>query len=234
MRALVAVASAGFLLSAGDNWKTKDFQEWTEADAQRVLENSPWSAKIGTSDSQGGRKPGDLIPTPRGGYGGGGGGGPMGGGGGGGGYGGGRQNTGDEQQQSRSRGPEVNVRWESALPVMQAHAKLKQGDAAKLDEAPKDYVIAVVWPSQPGGVQDAQNDLKAASRLEVKGKDPVPAEDTLVKSDASGRTMLFLFPRTTPITLEDKEVDFVTQVGRLKIEHKFKLKDMVYHNQLSL
>jgi hypothetical protein len=241
IRALLTLASAGLLFSASDNWKTKEFHDWTATEAQRILDNSPWSAKVFTDMSGGARKPGDLIPGGgHGSWGGGSGGaGPAGGGGGGyGGYGGPHQNTGDEV---RSHNVEVTVRWESALPVLQARARLTSGDAAKIEEA-KDYTVAVVWPNTPGastwsgggGGGGGQSNPKDSARLVFKNRDAITAEDTQVKSDDSGREMLFLFPKTTPITLDDKEVTFVTQIGRMKIEHKFKLKDMVFRDQLAL
>ena len=36
------------------------------------------------------------------------------------------------------------------------------------------------------------------------------------------------------VTLKDKQVEFVTQIGPLKAKRKFKLKDMVYKGKLDL
>jgi hypothetical protein len=46
--------------------------------------------------------------------------------------------------------------------------------------------------------------------------------------------LLILFPRTQPITLEEREVEFVTKVAGKNLKKKFKLKDMVYHGKLEL
>ena len=46
--------------------------------------------------------------------------------------------------------------------------------------------------------------------------------------------LVFYFPRTDAITLEDKEVEFRLEYGRLKIKRKFKLKKMVYNGELEL
>ena len=45
-----------------------------------------------------------------------------------------------------------------------------------------------------------------------------------------------MFPRTGSyeITLADKKVEFVAQVGSLKVKRKFKLKDMIYNGKLEL
>ncbi len=45
--------------------------------------------------------------------------------------------------------------------------------------------------------------------------------------DQPGRVVCY-FPRTDPIRLEDKEVEFQLEWGRVKIKSKFKLKKMVY------
>jgi hypothetical protein len=47
-------------------------------------------------------------------------------------------------------------------------------------------------------------------------------------------TIEFEFPKTAPITLEDKEVEFITKVGQSQIKKKFKLTDMVFGDQLAL
>jgi hypothetical protein len=44
----------------------------------------------------------------------------------------------------------------------------------------------------------------------------------------------FLFPRKNPISAGDKEVDFILNIRRIKVEEKFKLSDMQYEGKLAL
>jgi hypothetical protein len=46
--------------------------------------------------------------------------------------------------------------------------------------------------------------------------------------------MLFLFPKTVPLTLDDKDVEFSSKVGSLMVKQKFHLKDMVFDGKLDL
>lgn len=90
---------------------------------------------------------------------------------------------------------------------------------------------------------------KSASFLKIKNRNSITAESVRVQQsliqnvvDAGSLTsaadMYFIFPRFRDgvelITLKDKKVEFVTQIGPFKIKRKFKLKDMVYNRTLEL
>ena len=45
---------------------------------------------------------------------------------------------------------------------------------------------------------------------------------------------MFRFPKTDPISLDDKEVEFTTKIGTMTIRRKFKLSDMKVRGQLEL
>jgi hypothetical protein len=47
-------------------------------------------------------------------------------------------------------------------------------------------------------------------------------------------TLIFAFPRTDPITLADRDVEFVTAIGTIEIKKKFALKDLVFNGELEL
>lgn len=195
-----------------------------------------------------------------GGYPGGGGGYPGGGGGypgGGGGYpggGGGGRGMGGGRGRGGGGGPmplsyTATVRWESAKPVQEAlKTPLTEGLA-------KDYVISVSGvPNLTSGRQHSDDGdtettvskgmsdevlerIRNLTYLEPKGKSP--AQPSVVQKGAittSGLpTILFGFPREEmPLTLDDKEVTFTTQFGRIEIKTKFNLKDMMYHKELAL
>ena len=87
------------------------------------------------------------------------------------------------------------------------------------------------------------------SFLKIKNREPIAAEAVRVQQDLaqnavdaealrSAADIYLVFPRLGDaeelITLADKKVEFVTQIGPLKVERKFKLKDMVYNGKLEL
>ena len=90
---------------------------------------------------------------------------------------------------------------------------------------------------------------KSASFLKIKNRNSITAESVRVQQsliqnvvDAGSLTsaadIYLIFPRFRDgvelITLKDKKVEFVTQIGPFKIKRKFKLKDMVYNRTLEL
>jgi len=46
--------------------------------------------------------------------------------------------------------------------------------------------------------------------------------------------VVFLFPRTDAITLDDKDVELVTKLAGVDLKKKFKLADMLFRDQLAL
>ena len=87
--------------------------------------------------------------------------------------------------------------------------------------------------------------LKSESFLKISGRDPIQAAEVQMRSapeldvvnarELRGRAeILVMFPRSQTITLEDKQVEFVTMLGRQKLKRKFKLKEMVYNGKLEL
>ena len=128
------------------------------------------------------------------------------------------------------------VRWESAKPIAEA-AKSTIPDAFA-----NSYVIAVInFPL--GGKRSEDDDgqaklsksalekIKAATKLTPKGKAEVRPG---VAQVAGGFLMLGFAKDTLPLTVDDKEVEFVTVVGRMTIKARFNLKEMTYHDALAL
>src|SRR5256885_15897671 len=103
---LVIACAAAFCATAV--WNTKVSSRWTEADANLILNNSPWAkqVKTKTAGGGGGARPGGMGRR-RAGY-------PTGGGGRGG----------------ANIGPmSALVRWESAKPVQEAETRLRELNA---------------------------------------------------------------------------------------------------------
>jgi hypothetical protein len=70
--------------------------------------------------------------------------------------------------------------------------------------------------------------------LVVKGKEPIKPVDFMLEENGPSREALFAFPKTNPITEEDKEVEFNLRIGDIYIKQKFRLKDMVFNGKLEL
>ena len=244
-------------LIAEDFWLKKPYTNWGEKEAAKLLENSPWARQV--SVSMGGPQATEGGGGGRGRGRGGGGGGGMGGGGISDASGGGMESPNTSGPSSGGRGGSggqmdslgvspsmmLTVRWQSALPIRQAMVVSKLGrERATSEEANKflnqelpGYVVALI--GLPGTMArmpaDRLNEMaKTTTALRIKDKDPIPA----LKAEAVSRNNLvdlyFVFPKTSPITLEDKEVEFAVSVGRIEVKRKFKLKDMMLGDKLEL
>ncbi len=242
---------AALTLWAAEVWAAKPYTDWNEKDLQKIMTDSPWAKKVSVT-----------LPTPAG-FGGGPtppstGGGGGGGKGGGGGRGGGPQGTaasgggdpgiaGDSSAGGGGGGvPETQlfIRWRTALVVNEALAKSKYGaeagtspDAKKmLEPEPKYYVIwvsglpASLRPRDAEGKQAMMKD----SVLNPKDKNAIPAEDVQFAGQGRSTDFFYLFPKSASLTADDKEVEFVTKLGKTAIKAKFKLKDMEINGKLDL
>jgi hypothetical protein len=153
------------------------------------------------------------------------------------------------------------IRWQSALPVKQAYVRARMGAEAEtspqakafVEREEKQYVIVVEGSmpmrgdGRPGGPEgqgpaggerkppseEMMNRVKESTTLSWKGHEGLHPE--AVQLPQPGQTITVLrFPKTHPVELEDKEVEFAMKRGDLEIKRKFRLKDMVYKGQLAL
>ena len=148
------------------------------------------------------------------------------------------------------------VRWVSAPPIKEAFVRVRLGKEAETSQQAKDYlarpethyVIAVIGPprrapQQPGGAEgggqrpapsdETKEKMKAGTVLHRKGKADVHPEAVEIV-EGSAQTLVFRFARTDEITMDDKDVEFATKLGRIDIKRKFKLKDMAWQGKLAL
>ncbi len=249
---------SGVVLAA-DFWQSKKPSEWTEKEARRIVENSPWVKEVQPTMNMQGMGGGGASRGGRGGMGGGGGmgaGGVIGGQGGGpgGGMGGGGGAMGAD---SRSMGgpmggpagsgmqlPKIKVAFETAMPVAEAKARIEIKDVflGLRDE----FVIVSVTgmrgmgATRKGGedadrAKDMQARLLQLTTLKVKDDKIYQPAEAKIQQTPTGSVMLFAFPRKElQITPEDKQVTFTTTMGPMEISVKFNLKDMVFDQKLSL
>lgn len=258
-RALVLFPLA---LCAAEVWEAKPFQDWNDKDLQRVTTRSPWvrqaraalsggvNAGLASStpslpetsaaDSGSPRGPAIGIGVGQAGVGAGG-------------LGAGQSELGQiasatsqASAASQQSSLPVNLHWQTALPMRQAQMRAKYGKEAGtspeaqkfLTQEPGLYVIAVTGlPGQvvsAGAGDQAKDRITRSTTLTPKGKAPVrPLGVELVPSNA-GVDVLIGFPRTTPIILEDQDVDFTSQIGTATVKYRFRLKEMVFKGRLEL
>ena len=216
---------------AADFWEDKEFTSWSDREVQRMMTDSPWAKQVNII--MGGLQAEESSQFTGGGFGvGGGGGGAVRGGRGGDGFGGIR----------RAR---VNVVWINALPVRQAMVRGlvgRGGDVPPegeqfLSEQDPFYTIAILGlPPAFQALGQMVNQVLAETMLKPDDGDPIPPIDIgfMREGDQSIRVM-FMFPRDNPLTLDDREVEFITKLGsEIEIKRKFRLRDMQVDGRLLL
>lgn len=241
----VAVGTFAVSLLAADFWQSKPFTDWNDRDVQKMLQSSPWSKpfsvalaasngttagrRAGTTSGGGGAMkgpasgsdPGSLNP---------------------------REPSGDPGAESGPTGvPTINltVRWQSAMPVREAIVKAKFGNEAgtsaeakkALEEKIDDYILSVGGVPKTalqGDADELKKRMLAQSMLVIKGRDPIKPVDFMTENVGRATEVMFAFPKTTPITEEDKEVEFIVRIGEFNVRQKFRLKDMLVNGKLDL
>jgi hypothetical protein len=131
--------------------------------------------------------------------------------------------------------PLITVRWESAMPVQEAHLKLRHTDAPEIDDS--SFTIAVlgldnrVAGSNPA---DLENQIKSQAELAPAGRKPIPSSGARVLPRDDGLIVLFTFPRRSEVSARDKEVKFKAQIGPYEVTQTFELTEMTYRGRLEL
>jgi hypothetical protein len=223
------IVSAGLLVASGPSWTAKPVQQWNEQDAKQILSSSPWVKKAqpvqlpNTSEAarrQSGRMGGGqgvglqaLSPSILTGVG---------------------AKTPQQPTRRRRLGlSPVEVRWESALPVRTAEQAAHEEDPPAWDG--EMYAIAVY--DVPGLDIDSKGlsaELKRAAFLRLGKRDLRPARVDVLPQEGDLTTVLFLFPRSAEITVEDKRVEFTTVFGRLSVTQSFYPREMQFQGKLEL
>jgi hypothetical protein len=215
--------------SSSPAWTNKPIQQWDEQDARQVLSSSPWVKKTMPAPlpniseearRQSGRMGGGqgvnldaLRPSTLTGVG----------------------SKPQDSTRRRRRGLEaVEVRWESALAVRAAEKTAHEDDPPAWDG--EMYAIAVY--DVPGLDIDQKGlvtELQRAAFLRLGGKkDLRPAQVDVLPQEGDLTTVVFLFPRTAAITLENKRIEFTTVFGRLSVTQYFYPKEMQFQGKLEL
>jgi len=221
-----------FSLTTAAQWDKKPYEQWSDKDAQKVLNDSPW-AKTWTYTS-----PVTLYKGPVTGQQ------------------GARSSTSDRNADATHI--HFRIRFFSAKPVREAFSRrieLKQKPNDELSEMLKnlvqgefgEYIVVVmsVESTEPGAnVQQADGllhgkgtaDLKNNTYLEIKGGKRVFIKE-FQKPQKDGFGARFLFPRLVDdkpfIGPDSEEIHFHTELSyTFKPDIRFKLKDMTYQGKL--
>lgn len=204
---------------AANVWETEPFMTWSDKEVQTAMSDSLWSRHVNVVLNSIGR--GGNLGESEG----------RGGGRGGGGRGGGITVP-----------PQLKllVTWRSALPMKQAlvRAQIGLGETIPaesqqlLERTESLYVVTI--EGLPLQYARAVEGMNTTTFLKRDRKDPIAAAETASQKTATGLVVVFAFPKTDGITLQDKEVELVTKLGHVDIKKKFNLKDMMFHGQLEL
>ncbi len=210
-------------LAAADVW-TKPASEWTEKDLETMLSNSPWADRMAVETGQRGNV--------------------------------GNADDGKGPMQGNLTTPIV-LAWRTALPIRQAVAK-RTNAAVNEAEPTVSVLLASGFPAQFRAEASDAAKLTADTVIKVKGKADIHPTEVQLPAAAPapggapgggkggfgkggpgggfGGTfdLIFVFPKSAGLTVDDKELEFVTKVGKMNIRKKFKLKDMVVNGKLEM
>jgi hypothetical protein len=208
------------------SWKDSPVAQWSDDDAKQLLSDSPWSKSVHLDKVRNlslfeRRDGGDWeagIPTGIGmeelGL-----------------FADWREIEAFEHAYAVSKLGTVTVRWESALPVRAAEAKIGDPDAGWTG----DYYAIAVHDLRPPFRWNLANQLKGVAFLKRDKKRDVKPARVVVLPRANGlATFVYLFPRSVEITKKDRSLAFVAQIGRLFISVNFFPEDMRLEGELEL
>ena len=218
------------LMAADPAWKTKQIDQWSEADAKAILTNSPWVHKVtpallpqrGEDQRRvGGTMGGDdgvglsvLTPATL--------------------LGGGSSAAG--KRGHRPTMPVFEIRWESAHPVRAAEVKAHEQDSP--DVAAGSYAVSIYdVPGIDINQKTLPYELKREAVLKFadkKKKDLHASRVDILPQEGGLTTIVYIFPRTHEITAEDGRITFMSQIGRLAVAQYFYTAEMQIQGKLEL
>jgi hypothetical protein len=172
---------------------------------------------------------------------------PPGGMGGGGGAGGGGGFGPLQAPRPEMQTPKAILRWQTALPVKQAIARMrykdeveKSEDASKsLSRQETQYVLSVSGLMVMGGPNAPKQDVwKAGATLKIGNLPPIPPSDVLIDRQGMSTIIFFAFPKgqdgSHVVEEKDKSMEFQLKTPSVELKGKFSLDDMVYQSKLEM
>ncbi|MBZ5533309.1 MAG: hypothetical protein LAO20_17910 [Acidobacteriia bacterium] len=230
----ICVAAIAITAFAADPWKDKEYKAWTMEDVQKILFDSPWvkMVEVGAPWLKGSTHfltplPVDCNGRPEWG-------------------------KGDRTPSSWATGATESivifqVTWQSSRTVRAAKFRQsslcgrvdpEKGDDL-LEDTPDDYIIIVNSPDMtPFEGLDEDGLIKITNLVDPKTQKKIAPESVLI-AKYGGRTtpyqLTFKFPRKTAagepaIPADEKEIEFFSQAGKVKLKAKFQLSKMTGKN----
>lgn len=226
--------TAFLLLAEEPAWKNKPVANWTDGDAQQILENSPWAkivvAGIARRQTEDERREGGDMGQPKGvGYDGvedrkl-----PL------------RQELGNPLLPGKplpSTAPTIRllVRWESALPIRAAELKAHSPTPPTLsDDGYSIAVYGVPASFAKGDPTSLGKPLRESAFLRREGKKDVHPSRVEVFELESNVLVTYLFPLSAEISKNDSIVEFSALIGRLQVSQHFLVQEMQFQGKPEL
>jgi hypothetical protein len=222
--------AATFLPAAStESWKAKPVEQWDNEDAKQILADSPWVGRAALQpipdrspgerrdggDWDSGTGPGIGLEALAEIF-----------------TGGRRMDEAIERAHHKPSPGDVDVRWESALPVRTAESKLGQTPATTLHSGW--YAITlydVPLPDRDWG----PGKLKGLAYLKRENKrDFKPSMVEIHRQSDGMADITYLFPRSEEISRRDRSVVFAAQIDRLFVAQVFYPGTMLIAGQLEL
>ena len=210
----VPAAVQGLASAAKEFWDEKFPEDWTAAEVQLIVNDSPWAQKAEVKFNGG---PGGTAGFSRSGY----------------------YSPADQVKYSGGAATpspgtfHALVRWASAKPVCAANKGTPDG-------ASQFYMLSLTGdfpdaakPSEGADpvVETERGDmLRSYTKLDRTGDAPIYLDH--IQPVAGGE--MYYFSRMDPIKPSNKEITFSTKIGALEFKAKFQLKDMLYRGKLEL
>lgn len=216
---------SAILLLAADSWRAKPLDQWSEDDAKQVLTKSPWVQKATpgllpklseAAVRQGGKMGGSqgvraISPAAL---------------------------FGGPGAKAHAARPSIlkplEVRWESAHPVRVAEVKAHEEDSPEI--VANTYAIAVYdVPGLDIAMKSLTTDLQRQASLSRDGKKDIKPQEVDLLPQANGlTTVVYLFPQSDPITVDDQRVTFSAVFDHLSVAQFFYMHDMQVAGKLEL
>lgn len=222
---LLLVVAAFLSAEDSPSWKTKPIGQWDNEDAKQLLVDSPW---VGHATLQWIR---DRSPAER--------------------RDGGDWDTGIGQRFGLAQLEMFNansmavaielahfkptpgtvpIRWESALPVSTAEAKLGESTASP----DKDWYAITLYDVPLPGSWSAVKLKRLAYLRRANKPDFKPSRVEILRHENGKATITYLFSRSEEISRKDRSIIFVTQIDRLFVTQFFYPGTMEIQGQLEL
>jgi hypothetical protein len=205
---LALVAALTFRVTAAfsdEFWKSRRPDEWSEAEAQKMLSASPWAISVPYDYGV----PGGMAPLSP---------------------------SRVEGLEKVVKKPVAGVRWESALPIQEAMARLREQPSPPALGGL--YYVVTLTGLPPietlGDPVRIRKEVLENTAIEPAGKPPISPLDVQFGKDTSGPVLLLVFPKQPEIRLEDKTVTFRLRVRAVQLRVQFSLAEMRFQGKLEL